>query len=58
MKVAAQVELVEVERRRLRFAVECRDEQDVISEGYHERHIIDVAKFTERMAAKAAITIS
>ncbi|WP_049573713.1 thioesterase family protein [Streptomyces sp. SBT349] len=56
MKVTASVELVEVEGRRLRFAVECRDERDVISRGHHERHIIDASKFEQRMAAKAAGT--
>lgn len=54
MEVTAFVELVEVEGRRLRFAVECRDEQDVISSGHHERHVIDASKFDQRMAAKAA----
>ncbi|MEO3754726.1 thioesterase family protein [Streptomyces sp. B6B3] len=54
MEVTAFVELVEVDRRRLRFAVECRDAQDVISSGHHERHVIDAATFDERMAAKAA----
>jgi fluoroacetyl-CoA thioesterase len=54
MKVTASVELVEVDGRQLRFAVECRDERDVISTGYHERHIIDVAKFEQRLASKAA----
>ncbi len=54
MKVTASVELVEVDGRRLRFAVECRDERDVISTGHHERHIIDMARFEERLASKAA----
>jgi len=56
MEVTAFVELVKVEGRRLRFAVECRDDQDVISSGHHERHIIDASKFNQRMAAKAAKT--
>jgi fluoroacetyl-CoA thioesterase len=54
MEVTAFVELVEAEGRRLRFAVECRDAQDVISSGHHERHVIDASKFDDRMAAKAA----
>ncbi|PSK95870.1 thioesterase superfamily protein [Murinocardiopsis flavida] len=54
MTVTARVELVEVEGRRLRFAVECRDDSDVISAGHHERHVIDAAKFDRRLAAKQA----
>ncbi|MGH9915907.1 MAG: thioesterase family protein, partial [Pyrinomonadaceae bacterium] len=45
MKVTAEVELVEVNDRRLRFKVMCRDEVEVIGEGYHERFIIDYEKF-------------
>jgi fluoroacetyl-CoA thioesterase len=53
MEVTARVELTEVEGRRLRFAVECRDEHDLISRGHHERHIIDTSTFDQRVAAKA-----
>jgi fluoroacetyl-CoA thioesterase len=54
MTVTAQVELVAVEGRKLRFKVECRDDKDVIGAGFHERAIIDQAKFLARLAAKAA----
>ena len=53
MRVTANVELVAVEGRKLRYRVECRDEKDVICEGFHERAIIDVAKFGARLAAKS-----
>jgi fluoroacetyl-CoA thioesterase len=53
MQVTAEVELVAVEGRRLRFKVECRDEVEVIGAGFHERAIIDGAKFMERVARKA-----
>ena len=53
MQVTAMVELVAVEGRKLRFKVECRDEVDVIGSGFHERAIIDTAKFMARLAAKA-----
>ncbi|MCT2592851.1 thioesterase family protein [Streptomyces sp. N2-109] len=56
MTVTASVELIEVEGRRLRFAVECRDDQDLISTGHHERHVIDTSKFDQHVAAKAATT--
>lgn len=53
MRVTASVELVEVEGRKLRFKVECRDEVDVIGSGFHERAIIDTAKFMARLEIKA-----
>lgn len=54
MAVTAEVELIEVDGRRLRFRVECRDEMDVIGAGFHERFVIDVPKFLARVEAKAA----
>jgi fluoroacetyl-CoA thioesterase len=53
MEVTAAVELIEVQGRRLRFKVTCRDEADLIGEGFHERFIIDRGKFMHRVAAKA-----
>lgn len=52
MTVTAEVRLVEVDGRRLRFAVTCRDDRDLIGEGHHERHVIDAARFERRVAAK------
>jgi fluoroacetyl-CoA thioesterase len=52
MRVTAHVELVSVERRRLRFKVECRDEVEAIGAGMHDRAIIDAAKFLARTKAK------
>src|SRR5438874_9491691 len=45
MTVTAEVELVEIDGSRLRFKVTCRDEADVIGEGFHERAIIDHDRF-------------
>ncbi|WP_424031267.1 thioesterase family protein [Methylocella sp.] len=53
MTVAAEVELIAVEGRNLRFRVSCRDDDGPIGEGFHERAIIDHAKFMARLAAKA-----
>jgi fluoroacetyl-CoA thioesterase len=53
MQVTAEVELVAVEGRRLRFKVECRDEKEPIGAGMHDRAIIDAAKFLSRVDAKA-----
>lgn len=52
MAVTAEVELVAIEGRKLRFKVTCRDEKEVIGEGFHERFIIDLAKFAARLGAK------
>jgi fluoroacetyl-CoA thioesterase len=54
MTVTAEVELVAVEGRRLRFKVTCMDDVEVVSEGYHERHIIDMPRFMDRLARKAS----
>lgn len=52
MEVTAEVELVAVEGRRLRFRVECRDSVEMIGRGFHERAIIDGDKFVERVRRK------
>jgi len=52
MNVTAEVELVEMDGRRLRFKVSCRDEADLIGEGFHERAIIDHDRFMARLARK------
>jgi fluoroacetyl-CoA thioesterase len=54
MLVTAEVELVEAEGRKLRFKVTCCDEADEIGKGFHERFIIDRAKFMSRVTAKHA----
>ncbi len=53
MKVWCDSELVEVDRRRLVFAVKAYDECGLIGEGRHERFIIDSAKFQAKIDAKA-----
>lgn len=52
MQVRFRAELLEVDRRRLRFKVEAWDEVEKIAEGEHERFIIDEARFAERLAQK------
>jgi predicted thioesterase len=51
--VRAQIELAEVDRRRLKFRIELFDELDKIGECEHERFVIDVDKSGDRLAAKA-----
>jgi fluoroacetyl-CoA thioesterase len=52
MNVTAEIELVEIDGRRLRFKVSCRDEAEPIGEGFHERTIIDYERFMARLARK------
>jgi fluoroacetyl-CoA thioesterase len=52
MKVTAEVELIEIDGRRLRFRANCQDEIEPIGEGFHERTIIDHARFMQRLARK------
>ena len=49
MKVWAETELIEIDRRKLVFKVAAYDERGLIGEGLHERFIID----NERFQAKA-----
>jgi fluoroacetyl-CoA thioesterase len=46
------VELVSVEGRRLTFSVEASDDAGVVCRGTHQRAVIDVARFTDRLAAR------
>jgi fluoroacetyl-CoA thioesterase len=55
MTVTATVELVEIEGRKLRFRVACRDESDLIGERFHERAIIDAARFMSKMSKKQGV---
>ena len=52
MQVTAEIELVEIDGRRLRFKVSCRDEAEPIGDGFHERMIVDHERFMARLARK------
>ncbi len=52
MKVTAQAELLEVDGRRLVFSVEAFDEREKIGEGRHERYVVNLEQFLERVRAK------
>lgn len=54
MQVRFRAELVEVDRRRLLFKVEAWDAMEKVGEGEHERFIIDLPRFHERLAQKEA----
>ena len=53
MSVTVRVKLESVEGRKLIFSVNADDGIDKISEGTHERFVIDAAKFNSKLAAKA-----
>lgn len=52
MRIRIRTEVIEVNGRRVRFHVEAHDEREKIAEGTHERFIINVTRFGERVASK------
>ena len=54
MRVRARAELVEVEGRKLSFSLRAEDEVETIAQGLHERLIISVERFDQRMQKKSA----
>ncbi len=54
LEVTADVELIEVDGRRLVFKVEAHDGVDLISKGRHERFVINKKKFDEKVGRKKA----
>jgi len=54
LRVSAEAELLKVEGRTLTFRLSAADEREVIGEGTHERLIINVERFDQRMQRKLA----
>ena len=54
LQVTVRAELKEVDGRRLRFQIEAWDDVERIGQADHERFIIDVERFQQRLAEKAA----
>jgi fluoroacetyl-CoA thioesterase len=52
MQVAATARVVAVDGRKIRFEVEARDEKEIIGAGTHERVVVNVARFDERVQRK------
>ena len=52
MRVIATAQLVKVDGRKLTFRVSAKDEKEPISEGIHERIIVNVARFDKRAQDK------
>ncbi len=53
LTVTVEVRLLEVEGKRLAFAVKAHDGLDPIGEGRHERFVIDRERFARRVQEKA-----
>ena len=54
MRVVATAELVAVDGRMLSFRVEARDDMEPIGGGSHQRVVVNVARFDERIQKKLA----
>jgi fluoroacetyl-CoA thioesterase len=51
--VRATATVTEVDRRRVAFEIRVEDDTEVIGTGTHERFVIDLPAFEQRLAAKA-----
>jgi fluoroacetyl-CoA thioesterase len=52
LTVTATAEVTEVDGRTITFRVEARDDREVIGEGTHERVVVNVARFDDRVQRK------
>ncbi len=52
-EVRAEAEVVRVEGKRIEFKVSAHDETEAIGSGTHQRMVIDLASFNERLARKS-----
>ena len=53
-RVTGEAEVTRVDGRRIEFTIRARDGTEEIGVGTHERMVIDLAKFAERMRSKFA----
>ena len=54
LSVRVRAELLEVDGRRLRFRVEAFDEREKVGEGHHERMVIRLDRFEQKLKEKRA----
>ncbi|MCC6470462.1 MAG: thioesterase family protein [Alphaproteobacteria bacterium] len=54
MRVRATAQLVAVDGRTLTFKVEARDDKESIGDGTHQRVVVNVARFDQRVQRKLA----
>jgi predicted thioesterase len=55
MKVVAQARIVRLEKRTVFLEVRAHDEKELIGDGTHERVVVNVEKFSERVKRKLGI---
>jgi len=55
MKVFVEAKVLSVENRTVFFFVQAHDERELIGEGDHERVVVNVEKFDQRVARKHAL---
>lgn len=53
--VRTRAEVLEVEGRRVKFKVEAWDNHEKIAEGEHERYIIDMGRFLDKLDKKRSL---
>jgi fluoroacetyl-CoA thioesterase len=56
LTVTVQSEVIAVDGRKVTFRASAHDGHDLISEGTHERMVIDVARFAARLQGKRGST--
>jgi predicted thioesterase len=52
MRVTVDAEVTAVDGRRISFRLEAHDEKELIARGTHERHVVDLERFLERVQSK------
>ena len=52
MKVVAEARIVRIEKRTVYLEVTAKDERELIGDGLHERVVVNVEKFDQRVARK------
>ncbi|MCS7316220.1 MAG: thioesterase family protein [Bryobacterales bacterium] len=54
MRLTLDVEVISVEGKRVTFKLKATDEWEGVAEGAHQRHVVDVQRFDQRVRQKAA----
>jgi fluoroacetyl-CoA thioesterase len=54
MKVSVSVKVLKIEGRIVLFSLQAHDEKELIGDGQHERVVVNVEKFDQRVARKHA----
>lgn len=52
MRVVVDAEVTAVDGRRISFRLEASDEKELVARGTHDRYVVDLARFLERVEAK------